>query len=56
VSLLGQFYEATANYTTAKQLYTFTKENFVQKDSELYKNLDSKIVEMDKKIAESTKK
>ncbi len=56
VSLLGQFYEATANYTTAKQLYTFTKENFVQKDSELYKNLDSKIAEMDKKIAESTKK
>jgi len=56
VSLLGQFYEATANYTTAKQLYTFTKENYVQKDSELYKNLDSKIAEMDKKIAESTKK
>jgi len=56
VSLLGQFYEATQNYTTAKQLYTFTKENYVQKDSELYKNLDSKITEMDKKIAETPKK
>lgn len=51
ISLLGQFYESNpAYYTQAVSFYTSIRDRLTDKTSELYKNLDKRIGELNVKI------